>query len=141
MHRILLFPLLFLRSAEGSATACYPYFGLQLLFHGEGFRYIQASLDRRPFIDSIHPLTHIREPLDINAGPFSPIDPAEIGNIRNGHSVSNNPRTSLSSGLALFNESIFKYLIQPFGLDLVALDAILNLLRSVTVEVIRLTLT
>lgn len=141
MFRILLFTLLYLRLANGAAEARYPYFGLQFLFHGERFRHIKASLDCRSLIDAVHPLTKILELLDINTSPFSAIDPAEVGNVRYRHPVSNDPWAVLSSRLALFNESVFKHLIQPLRLGLVSLDAVFNLLRGVTVEVVCLTLT
>lgn len=85
-------------------------------------------------------MTEILELRDVHTSPFGPIGPAEVCYVRNGHSVSHDPRAILGGSLRLFSESIFEHLVQAFGLRLVALDAVLDFLGSVSIEMICLTL-
>lgn len=120
------------------------YLCLEFLLQLEWFWHIQSSLHSRSICNSVAPFTDMLERLHIHTSPLSPVNPAEICNVCNGHPITNDPGAfdlgSSTATLCLLPQPVFEHLVEPFRLCLIPLDAIVDFLWSVPVEMVCLTL-
>lgn len=112
--------------------------GAHDFLHLEFIRNVDSFLHSRTCFNSFHPSFNRRERLDLNTSPRTEVDPRETGDICNTELVADKPETLTS--LLLLSKTVVQDLVKTLGLGLVAVDAVLDLLRSVSVEVIGLSL-
>ena len=125
-----------------------PHFKLELL------RNVNTALGTRALLDHIDPLLNLRERLCVDASPFGPVDPGEAADVSNSIlgtnldtiAVSEHQRINLKNthqpktltSRLLRNQPVIQHLVKTLALVYISIDAVLNLLRCIAVEVVRL---
>jgi hypothetical protein len=112
----------------------FAFLGPHLLLHLKPGGHIDASLNRRTLLNGLQPLLQFGERLGLDTWPFCPVHPGETAEIRDGILAANKPETFASTFLR--GQAVVEDLVEPLCFCLVASDGVIDLFRSISVEVV-----